>query len=269
MRKMKLFTNARYRKFWKRGALAVVALLLVVVGFTAWVFVSGNKPMIDGEKLADGRVTLIVDGFTAAYMVEVAGGVLLVDSGADPEATAIRNSLTRMGRKPEDVRAILLTHGHEDHIAGAAAFSNASVYALDAEVDLIEGKRVPDNLIGRFSSPSPTGIEVDAELSDNEVFEIGGARIEVFALPGHTRGSAAYLIDRVLFMGDSAGAGDDDTLHAAPPIFSRDRAENRRSLHSLADRIVNRGSEIDAMVFGHQGPLIGIESLIDWHRNHP
>jgi glyoxylase-like metal-dependent hydrolase (beta-lactamase superfamily II) len=257
--------NKPFRRWMLRAAFIVVAIL-VAVAIVGWLVFGGSNPMVNGERLADGRVTVVVDGFSAAYVVELPAGLVLVDAGMDPEAAAIRAALTGSGKSPEDVTAILLTHGHEDHITGATAFPNARVFALAAETDLVVGARVPDNIFGLFSDPSPTGIEVDVEVSDSDTVEIAGGSIEVFALPGHTRGSAAYLINGVLFLGDSAGANDDGTMHPAPPVFSNDRAENRASLHRLAERLTGREKEIDAMVFGHQGPLYGIGALMEWHQ---
>jgi glyoxylase-like metal-dependent hydrolase (beta-lactamase superfamily II) len=220
-----------------------------------------------GERfaVANGAVHCAVDDYVSACLLETGGEqVVLIDAGLDPEAGPIRALLQERGYGPGDVAAIFLTHGHGDHIGGVGAFPGAKVYVLEADVDLVEGRRVADNAVGWFQSAAPTGVTVARGLVDGEVVRVGALRVEVFAIPGHTRGSAALLARGVLFVGDSAAASSDGTMRAGPPIFSADRPQNRASLTALAARLGPRAGEVRAMAFSHQGPLPGLAPLLDW-----
>lgn len=248
-----------------RRILLAIALLLIVVVAGVVVVTGGQQPLEDGAELADGKVRVIADGFIAAYMIELDNGdVALIDATMDPSATAILDALRLRGKTRSQIRAIFLSHGHGDHIAGALAFPDVKVYALEADADLVEGKRVAGNLLGKFREASPTGINVTQPLHDNDVITIGGTQFEILAVPGHTLGSAAFLVHGVLFLGDSAAARSDGKISHAPPVFSTDRQLNRQSLQQLANKLSHRQSEIDWLAFGHQGPLPGLEPLVEW-----
>ena len=119
--------------------------------------------------------------------------------------------------------------------------------------------------MGKSKAPEPTGITVTDSLSDLEEIVIGGTTVTVFAIPGHTLGSAAYLWHGGLVLGDSAAATSAGTLGGAPPVFSADRDQARQSLIRLARQIESSDNyRVDTLAFGHQGPLQGLKPLQDW-----
>ncbi len=257
------------RRWFFRATLAVLALAVLTVG--AGIFLMrGSEPLHNGERLADGSVEIVADGFIAAYIVNLPNdSIILVDAGFDPDAAAIKDALARRGRTADDIVAIFFTHGHGDHIAGALAFPNAALFALTPDADLIEGRRVAQSPFARNRNPTPTGLKINHLLTDGDRIDIGDATVEAFALPGHTLGSAAYLIHGVLFLGDSAAARSDGKIMSAPPVFSWDRDVNQESLRRLALKLRPRADEIDALAFGHQGPLDGPYALFEWAETSP
>ena len=235
-----------------------IALALVMV--LVFTFMNRMGP-VDGQDVKGARV--VVDGFSSVAVIPLSDRrVALIDAGNDESATAILRDLQRRRLGPEAVAAIFLTHGHPDHIGGLGQFPNAQVLALGAEVPLIEGRVAARGPLTRFFPVSATGFAVTRELHDGEVVTISGMPFRVFAVPGHTAGSAAYLVNGVLYVGDSADAANDGELIGAPWIFSDSQAENRASLVELARRLDISGAEVSAIVPSHSAVLQGLGPLL-------
>jgi hydroxyacylglutathione hydrolase len=236
------------KRFLKIAAL-VVLVIVVAIGALAYSAFGNRAPIPAGLRV--NRVEVVKDGIVSVYLIELAPGtVALVDAGNDENAAAVRAALGARNLGPEAVTTILLTHGDGDHVHGAHAFPHATVYALAADIGLAEGRAAR----GPFRSPHPNGLHVTA-LADGQVLDISGIRVEVFAVPGHTPGSAAFLIDGVLFLGDSADVASDGRLEPGNWLFSSDRPTNRASLRDLAKRLSMRAGDIRAIACSHSGVL--------------
>ena len=237
-----------------------VALVIVGVGILIATTFMGRQSIPDGLEINGLRI--VKDGFVSISVLPLAGGeVALFDAGIDKTGKAILDELSRRGLGRENVKTIFLTHGHRDHIAGAPLFSNAQVMALSEEVAIAEGRTSPGGPIMRVLPVRPTGVKINRALHDGEVVDLGTACVRVFAVPGHTAGSAAYLVNGVLLLGDAADAGSDGRVKGSPWIFSKDQAQNRASLGRLAKRLAGEGG-VQALVFAHSGVLNqGIEPL--------
>jgi glyoxylase-like metal-dependent hydrolase (beta-lactamase superfamily II) len=83
----------------------------------------------------------------------------------------------------------------------------------------------------------------------------------VFAVPGHTAGSASYLTGGVLLMGDNATIGKDGKLLPAMWFFSDDQDQNKKSLAALAKKLEPRKDEIKLIAYGHSNTSDGLQAL--------
>ncbi|MFO0726290.1 MAG: MBL fold metallo-hydrolase [Myxococcota bacterium] len=239
------------------GGLLLV-LILTVGGIMASTFGS-IAPLVDGQTV--GVATTIQDGYVAAYLIDVGDGVMLIDAGNDAKAEAITAALAKQHRGPDDVRAIFLTHGHPDHVAGVSHFPKAAIYALDREVPIVEGKEATRGPLPRLFGANPHPVQVTRGLTNSSSITVGNKLVEVFALPGHTAGSAAYLVEGALFVGDSAGADKAGHLMGAPWVFSDSQPENVAALHALAKTLGPRAAEVKWIVPAHSAPLPGLAPL--------
>ena len=244
-----------------------LAILVVVLGLAGIVFASfhGLSPIQDGQKL-DG-VEVVKDGIVSCFLVDLGEReVALVDACNDSSAAAVLAALSKRGLGAEAVKAIFLTHGDRDHISGAVAFPKAQVMALAADVPLAEGREI--RMLKWLLSPKDTGVRVARALGDGEVVEISGVAFRVYAVPGHTRGSAAYLARGVLFMGDSAEATAEGALAPGKRLTSEDPALNRASLARLGERLAPSATDVKAIAPAHSGVLAkGLAPLTDFARS--
>jgi len=247
---------------------ALVALILLVgVGALLAVTFMGRKPVVDGQEV-DG-IRVVEDGFSAFAVMPIGDGrVALVDAGEDQAGAAITRELVRRQLGPDAVVAILLTHGHPDHTGALRQFPKAQIMALEAEVPLLEGRAGARGPLPRLFPVSPTGVTVTRALRDGEVVTLGDVPVRVYAVPGHTAGSAAYVANGVLFVGDSADVASDGSLQGSPWIFSDSQSDNRASLVGLERRLAADGVHVSAIVPAHSGIAAGVAPLTAFARRN-
>jgi glyoxylase-like metal-dependent hydrolase (beta-lactamase superfamily II) len=124
------------------------------------------------------------------YLIADGGGLTLVDAGMPNAPKKIVRQLKQAGHAPTDIKRILITHAHMDHVGGLAelkTISGAEVIASAAEKPEIEKLAA-----------------VDREVEDGEILAdvLGG--LQVIATHGHTGGHTVYWQPewRILFAGD-------------------------------------------------------------------
>ena len=188
-------------------ALAVTGAVLVGLAVFVGPIVA-RIPSPQADRIANNGVVGIVEGGSIAWIIPTATGVVLIDAGGSAKSDRLRAEVN--GRL---VHAILLTHGHFDHTAGARNYPNSNVIAGPGESALVAGEEEAGGWMARMSKPlmgeSNYKPPLLREFVDGEVIEIDGETITAFHVPGHTMGSAAYLWHDVLFVGDTiVGRGD-------------------------------------------------------------
>lgn len=102
------------------------------------------------------------------------------------------------------LKAILLTHGHFDHIGAVMKLKadlQVPVYAMQAEKTVLEDPLL--NASGKFGRPF--AVKGDRFLADGAALTVAGFDISVYHTPGHTKGGACYYLqeEKVLFSGDT------------------------------------------------------------------
>ena len=143
---------------------------------------------------------------TNCYIVrnEESGQGFLVDLGACPPEL-----VSHLRKNGPEVKAVLLTHGHFDHIMGLEDFRKefpVPVYALEEEAPLLENAQLNSSAGMLGQSFTFSGAEY---LRDGQELSLAGLRIRVIRTPGHTVGGCCYYLpdEGVLFSGDTLFRG--------------------------------------------------------------
>ena len=137
---------------------------------------------------------------TNCYLLHDKGCIILIDPGDSPRR------IIRQMESHGDFRllAILLTHGHFDHIGAVDALVekyHCPVYGCQDDEKMLRNRR--------FNSMGPLGCQLECPISwlSSDRLDIGDFHFRVLYTPGHTNGSVMYLIDGMLFSGDTLFRG--------------------------------------------------------------
>jgi len=233
---------------WRVVAAVVGTLAAAAVGVALLAaFPVGHAPV----ELSPGLYA-VEAGRVWFYGARARDRVILFDAGSDPDGGALDRLLAVMGADRERVDHVFLTHGHSNHVAGAAGFRGARVWGGGADGDLFAGRRRPREVVQLVRSwfrPQPV-ITITDPLESRTVVEVGGAEVLAIPVPGHTPGSFAYLYGRTLFVGDVLHVEDGRFVHTTR-FVGRDEEGTRRSLVALIEAA--RTLDFDRICTGHGG----------------
>ncbi len=202
-------------------------------------------------------------GFVNAYLLETDEGLVLVDTGFPKSETKILAAIAALGRAPRDLKHIIATHAHIDHIGSLAALKAATgaqtwMHALDAP--LAEGAAMrpvhpspgllpllmfgASRLMSHRVAPTPIDHRID---EDDTPLPFGGLR--AVRAPGHCLGQIVLLWPsrRALLAADTC-----INLRGRPrlPLVNEDAALAKASLRRVA------ALDFDIAGFGHGPPIL-------------
>jgi glyoxylase-like metal-dependent hydrolase (beta-lactamase superfamily II) len=203
-----------------------------------------------------GHIRTLGDDIVNSYLIAETGGVTIVDAGVPGYWQLVPGALTQMGKSLEDVRAIVLTHGHSDHIGFAERARRergwpVSVHELDAALargevsNPAKGAGTSMRLrpllqfliwSARRGALRQMHLGVVSTFGDGATLDVPGAP-RVVHVPGHTPGSAALYLeaDKTLLVGDAMATYAVSNGIRGPQIapFSADRSQALKSLARL------------------------------------
>ena len=234
----------------------------------------------------DDQVHMVTGTNVNWALVTDGDAVTLVDAGYPNDAKALFASVEAIGRRVEDVQAIVLTHAHLDHMGGIPAFRERhDVPVLTGEEEARHARReyleqiTPAQMLRqctrhagrRWVRQTLRAVLPKASMRLTDVTAVpAGVALDVpgglvpVATPGHTSGHTAWLLPSagVLFSGDALvtahpisrlGTG----AQLLPSVFNEDEAEMVRSLRGLTDL------PADTVVPGHGPHLVGsLEAIV-------
>jgi glyoxylase-like metal-dependent hydrolase (beta-lactamase superfamily II) len=216
----------------------------------------------------------LTPGVCNFYLIEDQGKLVLVDAGAPRDWDLLVRTLPALGRRLEDLEAILITHAHSDHTGFAERVrttTGAPVWIHQADAAVAKGAKPGKNdgkarsyllriefyrtlfSLARRGATKLIPIQEVSTFADGETLEVPGRPRAVHA-PGHTPGSAALLLEgrRMLLTGDVLATRNPLTGRVGPQIMpsglNRDTPQALRSLEVLD------GVPADVLLPGHGEP---------------
>lgn len=169
---------------------------------------------------------------TNTYVLESDGVFAVIDP-------ALENAELLDFIKGKNVKYILLTHGHFDHISGVSSVvretgAEVCIHSLDSEMLLDGNKSFYNSHFGGVQAP----IKADILLNDGDELEFGNTKIRVMHTKGHTNGSVCYILenDRIIFSGDTLfrlSAGRTDLAGINPVLAGRNELESLKKIAKL------------------------------------
>ncbi len=189
------------------------------------------------------------------YLLEDDDGLTLVDSSIPGAGEKILKQLQSAGHQPADIKRILITHAHPDHMGGLVDIhkaSGAEIWCHELEKPVIEGEKAVARPERRFRAPETKyqSLPVSRTLQDKDHLPILGG-LQVIFTPGHAPGHISFWHEerRLLIVGDTIFYFF-NRMTLPADIFTVDREQNKDSVKKIYDLAPQ------TLLFGHGQALI-------------
>jgi metallo-beta-lactamase class B len=131
----------------------------------------------------------------AVYLIVTNAGNILVNTGINDSVAGIRSNIEALGFKFDDIKLLLATHGHWDHVAGMAEIkrlTGARMLMQEGDADLLESGGSMDFRYPDGRGPIYDPVKVDQRLKEGDKVRLGNTELTVIHHPGHTKGSTSF-----------------------------------------------------------------------------
>ncbi len=148
-----------------------------------------NQPMPPARII--GNIYYVGTNGVSSFLIVTPDGHILIDSGFNQSVPLIRDSVRALGFRFEDIRILLSSHAHFDHVAGHSMtqkLTGAQIIASRADAEVIA--RGDDRLWAGWHGSRVTRI-----VGDNEVVQLGGVTLKAHLTPGHTEGCTTWTME--------------------------------------------------------------------------
>ncbi|HET7160293.1 MAG TPA: subclass B3 metallo-beta-lactamase, partial [Burkholderiales bacterium] len=131
----------------------------------------------------------------AVYLIRTKDGSILINTGVNDSTPAIRANIEALGFKFSDIKVLLATHGHWDHVAAMAEIkrlTGATMMMHEDDAELLETGGGYDFRFPKGRGAIYEPIKVDRRLKDGEKVRLGEVELTLHHHPGHTKGASSF-----------------------------------------------------------------------------
>jgi metallo-beta-lactamase class B len=161
----------------------------LVAGLNKWI--EPTEPV----KIA-GPIYYVGTRGLGAYLIATPAGHILLDGGMPSSAKDIEASIRKLGFNPEDIRLLLITHAHVDHVGTTAYFkrlSDAPIAVMARDVENLKSGGKTDPIYGTNPAFDFPPIRADRVLKDGDTVSLGNVTMTARLTAGHTQGCTTWI----------------------------------------------------------------------------
>jgi metallo-beta-lactamase class B len=219
--------------------------LTLVFAFSAFAQVNPEWTANHAPFRVIGNVYYVGSQDLASYLITTPQGLILINSNLTSSVPLIRKNVEALGFHFNDVKILLISHGHWDHAAGSAEIkrlTGAKYMVMDADVPLVESGGKDDFQYGSSPESRFPVTKVDRVLHDGDEVKLGGVVLVAHKTPGHTKGCTTWTMKvredtktyNVVIVGSpNVNTGYKLVGNAAYPTIAQDYELTFRTLKSL------------------------------------
>jgi hydroxyacylglutathione hydrolase len=187
------------------------------------------------------RPDFFVERFVNIFLIFCNDKIVLIDSGVNGSTTFISNYLQQLGHKSEEIKLLILTHSHPDHIGNALNLQKmigCKILAHKNEQSWIENieQQFKERPVPGFYSLVAGPVKIDEFVDDGSIIQLDDkSQLKIYFTPGHSAGSISlfHTTDKVLICGDAV------PVPGTQPIFdcysqSMDSIDKLKSIQDVS-----------------------------------
>lgn len=218
-----------------------------------------------------GNIHYVGAANISSYLIATPQGHILIDTGMNEMHDVIKTNVGKLGFKVEDIRIMLSSHAHFDHIEGHAAMQRATraqVMAMTGDAEALQSGHDNSALGALGWEPVP----VARVLRHGDTVSLGGTTLRALHAPGHTQGATTWITTvedgeqkyTVAFLGGT-------TPNGGVPLFSNPRHKNVVEDTRRTFKTLKAEKQPDIVLVGHPQAVFAktVDRMRKGERPHP
>lgn len=181
----------------------MAVLLALLITTSAFAQKAVKEPFVNKEWVKDykpfkvaGNLYYVGSYDLGCYLLTTSEGHILINTGVAASLPMLQKHITSLGFKIKDIKILLTSQVHYDHVGAMAALkglTGAQLMIQEADAQVMADGGATDYLFSEMA-PLFAPVKPDRILRDGDVLELGGVHIKVLHHPGHTKGSCSYVL---------------------------------------------------------------------------